>query len=122
MLDGRHAEGILRIRHAIANAGETAQSPGQHALLMRLLVAAHDAAGDPIAGLAAIDDALALPGSRVWEAEHRRLRARCLSSLGAAPDEVDAELARAVEVARRQGAVEIERRIQADRSRDSGRS
>ncbi len=60
------------------------------------------------------DRALASRGpDRIWEAEIRRLRAEFLAQLGAPADEVEAELDRALRVARRQGAKMLQLRIAA---------
>ena len=57
------------------------------------------------------DRALVSSGAaRLWEAETRRIRGEFLAALGAPADEVEAELQRALEVARRQGAVSLELR------------
>ena len=84
-----------------------------------VLVAFHDGADRFVAagGLAAADEALRVGGSRIWEAEHRRLRATFLAGLGASGDDVDDELARAALVARDQGAIGLERRVARTRSR-----
>jgi DNA-binding SARP family transcriptional activator len=116
VLDGRALDGIRRIRRAI-DTGPVDHAPGQGATHHRLLVAAHDVAGDASGGLAAADEALRAAGSRIWEAEHRRLRATFLAALGASSNEVDAELTRAAAVARRQGALGLERRVERTRSR-----
>ena len=52
-----------------------------------------------------------MSGIRVWEAEVRRLRGEFLAALGASSPDVEAELARALEVARRQGATMLELRV-----------
>ena len=49
--------------------------------------------------------------AELWEAEIRRLRATFLAALGAPADEVEAELGRALAVARRQQARVFEGRI-----------
>jgi hypothetical protein len=55
--------------------------------------------------LAAADRALAMGGAaQLWEAEVRRLRAEFLAALGAPVGDIEAELARALQAARRQGA------------------
>jgi hypothetical protein len=64
--------------------------------------------------LAAADEALKVSGdARIWEAETRRLRAEFLASLGAPAQEIEAELDRALVVARRQGAKMLELRTAA---------
>jgi hypothetical protein len=52
-------------------------------------------------------------GAELWEAEIRRLRATFLAARGAPAGEAEAELQRALAVARRQGAVAFERRVRA---------
>jgi DNA-binding SARP family transcriptional activator len=110
VLDGRHAAGIRRIREAM-QARPADDAPGQRAVHVRLLVAAHEVAGDAAAGLAASEEALRIGGTHIWEAELRRLRASFLAALGAPAAEVDSELARATAVARSQGAVGLLRRL-----------
>ena len=75
VLDGRAEEGIARIEAAIATLGPSSPAPGAISVLTRVLVGAHAFAGDPAAGLAAIERALRLPGTRLWEPEYRRLHA-----------------------------------------------
>jgi hypothetical protein len=84
---------------------------------MRLLLGAHAIIGDPESGLAAADETLRLEGTRIWEAESRRLRAEFLAGLGGDRADVDAELTRAAEVARRQGALGLTRRVARSRAR-----
>jgi hypothetical protein len=81
VLDGRAEEGIRRIREVV-DTRPVDDAPGQRAVHFRLLVAAHDAASDPEGGLHAADEALAAPGTRLWDAEHRRLRATFVAMLG----------------------------------------
>jgi hypothetical protein len=62
--------------------------------------------------LALADEALGMGrGAQVWEAEIRRLRATFLAALGAPAGEVEAELWRALAVARRQRARAFEVRV-----------
>lgn len=117
VLDGRAEEGIRRIRAAIDSCGPRNHAPGFRATLMRLLLGAQVVVGDPEPGLAVADEALRVDGSRIWEAETRRIRAEFLASLGRDPDDVEAELARGADVARRQGAAGLERRIALSRAR-----
>ncbi|HLE99851.1 MAG TPA: AAA family ATPase [Gaiellaceae bacterium] len=115
LLDGRK-EGAERVRRVVADARhEEPVTPGFHALLMRLLLEACAAAGDMEAGVATADEALGMGrGAQLWEAEMRRLRAGFLAALGAERDAVETELARALDVATRQGAHPFELRIRAD--------
>jgi DNA-binding SARP family transcriptional activator len=119
VLDGRVDEGFERIRGVIDLARTVDQAPGQRAMMIRLLLAGHEAAVDAEGGLATAAEALRLGGTRIWEAEIRRLRARFLADLAGPRHEVAAELDRAVAVARRQGAAGLERRVEATR-RDLG--
>jgi hypothetical protein len=111
VIEGRGAEGVLRIRTAIEICGPRNHAPGFRATLMRLLLGAHVILGDPESGLEVADETLRLDGTRIWEAETRRLRAEFLAALGGSRGDVEAELARAEDVARRQGAVGLARRI-----------
>jgi DNA-binding SARP family transcriptional activator len=104
VLNGRKESGIARIQRALADSHGTQHSPGQHAMVMRVLLEAYAAAGDTQAGLAAADHALAMGGARLWEAEVRRLRAEFLAALGASVQDVEMELERALEIAHRQQA------------------
>jgi hypothetical protein len=62
-------------------------------------------AGRPEAGLALAGEALGMGrGAELWEAEIRRLRATFLAVGGAPAGEAEAELERALAVARRQQA------------------
>ena len=116
VLEGDPTGGIARVRSAIEAAGPVNHAPGFRAALLRLLVGAHAAAGDADGGLAAADAALGLDGSRIWEAELRRLRATFLATTGGTRAEVEAELLRAAGVARSQGAAGLQRRIDQSRS------
>lgn len=117
VLDGRTGAGIGHIRAAIDSCGPVDPAPGVHACFRRVLLAAHEAAGDAEGGLEAADEALRLGGSRLWEAEIRRLRAEFLAATGGTRNEVEAELARASAVARTQGALGLEGRVEQSRSR-----
>lgn len=112
LLDGRTEDGVEGVRRAFDDARrEGAAAPGHLGFLVRLLVEALARAGKADAGLAAADEALEMGGgAQLWEAEIRRLRASFLDALGAAPEEIEAELVRAVEVAQRQGARPFELR------------
>jgi hypothetical protein len=108
VLDGRVRAGIGRLRRALEDTSADS-APGQRATMVRLLLEACAAAGDPRAGLAAADLPVA---PRLWEAERLRLRAEFLAALGVP---FEAELRAAHDVARRQGAKALERRIAATR-------
>jgi tetratricopeptide (TPR) repeat protein len=79
VLAGDAERGIERIRRAI-DGSPVDHAPGQHATYYRLLVAAHEVADDAEGGLASVDEALGAAGSRIWDAEHRRIRARLLAA------------------------------------------
>jgi hypothetical protein len=111
VLDGHRQAGIARLWRALNDPAEAEHAPGLHASVARLLLAACAAAGDPRAGLAAADRALGLGDhARTWEAETCRLRGQFLAELGAPAAEVDAQLERALRLARRQGAKMLELR------------
>jgi tetratricopeptide (TPR) repeat protein len=78
VLAGNVERGIEGIRRAI-DRSPVDHAPGQQATYLRLLVAAHQVADDAEGGLAAAEDALAAGGTRIWDGEHRRLRARFLA-------------------------------------------
>lgn len=119
VLDGRSSEGAGRVRRIVLDARrDEPATPGFHGLLMRILLEACAAAGEAEPGLAAADEALEMGrGAELWEAEIRRLRAGFLAALSAASQEVEAELGRAIEVARRQAARAFELRARADLDR-----
>jgi DNA-binding SARP family transcriptional activator len=110
VLDGRKEAGMARIQRALDHSLQSQDAPGARAFLVRLLLEACVAAGDARTGLAAADWALEAGGVRLWEAEVRRLRAGFLAAAGAPSQEVEAELGRALDVARRQGARMLELR------------
>jgi DNA-binding SARP family transcriptional activator len=110
---GRDPGGFARIERLLDETEGADHAPGMHAVFARLLLEACKAAGDAERGLAAAERALAITGSRLWEAEARRQRAEYLDALGASWDEVEAELGRALGVARRQGAAALELRAAA---------
>ena len=76
---------------------------------MRVLLEACAVAGDARTGLAAAERRDRV-GRSLWEAEARRLRAEFLVVLDAPQDEIEAELERALQTARRQGARALELR------------
>ena len=111
VLNGAVEAGFARIQRALQTSREAQHAPGLYASQLRVLLEACAVAGDARAGLAATDLALATAGSvRLWEAELRRLRAEFLIALGAPAEESEAELHRALSVARRQGARRLELR------------
>jgi len=111
VLDGHTAAGMDRIRRAPGGADEDDHAPGMRAMVARVLLEACVVAGDARTGLVAADGALGLDGDvRTWVSEARRRRAEFLAAPGAPADEVEAELRRALEVARGQGARLLELR------------
>lgn len=111
VLDGQEEAGIARIQRTLNEAHEADHAPGMRACLVRELLEACAMTRDSRSGLAAAGRALEMGGAaRVWEAETRRLRAEFLAALGAPANEVEAELGRALAVARRQGAKMLELR------------
>jgi hypothetical protein len=90
----------------------SAPAPGLPGIATRVLLEGYALAGEPKAGLALGDEAVGMGrGAELWEAEIRRLRAMFLDALGAPGAEVEAELRRALAVARRQGARALEERV-----------
>ena len=112
-------QGLARIRRAVADArGGDPAAPGARALLARVELEACARAGEPAAGLAAADEALAAGGAiGLWEAEVRRLRAEFGLALGWDPADAEVELDRAIAIAQRQGARSLERRARDSRDR-----
>jgi adenylate cyclase len=109
VVDGRPTAGIARIQRALAETRGVDHAPGHRASWMRVLLEACAVAGDARTGLAAAESAIGLDAS-LWEAEARRLRAEFLAALDAPQDEIEAELERALQKARRQGARALELR------------
>ena len=98
-----------------------APAPGLPGVATRLLLEGYAATGQPEPGLALAHEALAMGrGAELWEAEIRRLRATFLAALGAPGDEIEAELGRALAVARRQQARAFEKRIRETLAERSG--
>ncbi len=118
VLDGRAQHGVSRIRAALAEAEQGYHAPGNRSCIERVLVEALVEAREPRGGLRVVDHALGRgAGVRVFEAELRRQRAEFLAAVGATGEEVEAELARALAVAREQSARAIERRIETSMAR-----
>jgi DNA-binding SARP family transcriptional activator len=109
VVDGRTTTGIARIQQALAETRGADHAPGHRATWLRVLLEACAVAGDARAGLAAAEGAIRL-GVSLWEAEARRLRAEFLAALDAPQDEIEVELERALQTARRQGARTLELR------------
>jgi hypothetical protein len=113
VLDGRTDAGLTRMRTVRAQlAGGQAPAPGLPGVVTACCSRATRPPGRPEAGLALADEALGMGrGAELWEAEIRRLRATFLAARDAAADEIEAELDRALTVARRQQARAFEERI-----------
>ena len=115
VLDGRTDAGLTRLRTVRAQlVGGQAPAPGLPGVATRLLLEGYAMSGQPAAGLALTSARRSLAmgrGTKLWEAEIRRLRATFLAAGGAPAAEVEAELERALAVARRQRARAFEARI-----------
>jgi DNA-binding SARP family transcriptional activator len=110
VLDGNPTTGLGRIERAIDVSRTAFPAPGFTAIMTRVQLAACWLAGDTRAGLAAADQ-LCADNVRTWDAEGRRMRAEFLM-LGDRPCEhIRAELDKALDVARRQGARMLEMRV-----------
>jgi tetratricopeptide (TPR) repeat protein len=120
--DGQVAAGLARMRRALDETRDAEHAPGIYASMLRLLLAAHVITQDAAAGLAAADELMALPATRLWESEARRQRAEFLLSQGSPPSSVQTELDRALQVARRQGARALELRAALSLLRLQGQS
>jgi hypothetical protein len=80
VLDGDADRGIPPIRVAVEQTRDGPAAPGQHACMVRLLMAAYLAAGNAPAARETADRLLATGGAaRVWAAEARRVRAELAS-------------------------------------------
>lgn len=77
VVDGHPSQGIARIRQVVAAAPPVDQAaPGLRSAMLRILLAACDAADEADIGLAACDELIALSSSAVWRPEAERLRAK----------------------------------------------
>ena len=103
--------GLARIQGALDHTREFQHAPGIRACMVRWLLEACIASGECRLGLAIADESLGREAATLWEAETRRLRAEFLTALGAPCQDVEAELARALQVARRQEARALELRV-----------
>ncbi|MEX5631397.1 AAA family ATPase [Parafrankia sp. FMc2] len=114
VLDGEVSGGLAAIRRLLDQLSSVAPAPGARAVVLRVLLAAAVAAQDTGTGLAAADRLVAAEdGVATWESEARRWRAEFLGRRGEPAGVVVAELQRAREVARRQGAQLFEQRATA---------
>lgn len=75
VLSGGVADGIATIRTILARAPADQAAPGLHSALLRILLAACEAAGADGVGAAA-DELVSLTNSLVWRPESERFRAR----------------------------------------------
>ena len=109
VLDGRTEAGLDRMRPVRGRLMDgPSPAPGLPGVATRFLLEVYAVTRQPGPGLALADEALEMGrGAELWEAEIRRLRATFLQE----PGEVEAELQRALAVARRQGAAAFEQRI-----------
>ncbi|HEX2183788.1 MAG TPA: AAA family ATPase [Rubrobacteraceae bacterium] len=111
VLDGREEAGITRIQRSLDDTRTGDYAPGGRAVHVRILLEACAVSGDARTGLAVADRALTWgDADRLWEVETRRLRAEFLAALGSPVQDIEAELERALAVARRQGARMLELR------------
>ncbi|QJY48168.1 ATP-binding protein [Pseudonocardia broussonetiae] len=75
VLDGDTDDGRAAIRAAVEHTRGGGGAPGQHAIMLRLLLAAHLAARDTVAALDVADRLLATGGTaRLWAPHARRVR------------------------------------------------
>jgi hypothetical protein len=80
LLDGRGRDQIETIQKMLVEAPPVDQAaPGLRSALLRILLAACDAAGDAATGLTAADELIALTSSVVWRPEAQRLHAKFLA-------------------------------------------
>jgi DNA-binding SARP family transcriptional activator len=81
VLDGAADAGLAEIRASVDHARHSPSAPGQHAMLLRVLLAACLAAGDHDAALATADRLLETDGpARLWAPPARRVRAELAGS------------------------------------------
>jgi len=110
VLDGHTEQGMARLQRALDATLEAQHSPGQLAMITRLLIEACGAARDSRAGLVAANQAFEANGARLWDAESHRCRAEFFSMRGAPPQDIEEELKSALQISRRQGARTFELR------------
>jgi DNA-binding SARP family transcriptional activator len=110
VLDGRSETGVRRTHEILTAAMEGEPSaPGLLPIHTRVLLEACARAGDAARGLAVADETFEICGeTRIWEAETHRLRAGFLTVLGASPQEIEAELEMALEIAVRRVNAHVE--------------
>ncbi|WP_431919466.1 ATP-binding protein [Amycolatopsis tucumanensis] len=81
VLDGETTAGIAEIERILDNTRQRDQAaPGLRSALLRVLLAACDAAGDGDTGMRAAAELSALTNSAVWRPEAERLRAKFLAA------------------------------------------
>jgi DNA-binding SARP family transcriptional activator/predicted ATPase len=110
--DAPGAEGLSRLRSALS-AFEDTGARLRLPYYLALLADAHLRAGEADAGLEVVDEALSrsrATDERWWDAELHRLRAELLLRGGAGPTGAEADLRRALEIARAQQARSLELR------------
>jgi hypothetical protein len=111
--EGGVEPGVAAITAALEDLSAGGYAPGQRGLVARVLLAAYEVARDPRRRLATAERLLAIGGAAgLWESEAHRARAESLAALGASPEEVQAAFDRAATVARLQGALALERRVE----------
>jgi DNA-binding SARP family transcriptional activator len=104
-LAGRTDIGVARVRRALAESLGVTRAPAYHANIAHVLLETCALAGDARAGLDAAERSWGLDGVHLWDAEIHRLQAEFRATLGMATEQqVEAELDRAVQIARGQGA------------------
>ena len=81
VLAGQPGAGLRRIRSAV-ELSSVDHAPGQQATHLHLLVDAHEVARDAAGGRRAAEEALAAPGTRIWDGDHHRARGNFLVALG----------------------------------------
>ena len=111
-LDGPQPAAVAGLRSAIHGFQETGAQL-RLPYYLALLADAHARADQPAEGLDVLEEATARSretNERWWDSELHRLRAQLLLATGAGPDEAEAALKRALEIARGQQAKALELR------------
>ena len=87
VLDGDTDGGTAAIRAAVEHTSDGGGAPGQHAVVLRLLLAAHLAAHDTVAALDVADRLLAMGGTaQLWAPVARRVRTDLAVDSGSASE------------------------------------
>jgi hypothetical protein len=114
VLEGKTRAGLSEINALMDDPHSARHAPGMRAVQARVLVVAAQLTRDARAAHSAAERALKSAGSaRLWLAEAHRVHAENAASLGSAPEDVAAELERALELARAQGAQLLARKAAA---------